>query len=169
MMRIRGLAAGGGAGQALVEFALAITVFLALLMGVVDFGRAIYAYNGVSQAAQSIARVASVHPGTDPTTTSGWSAEMQAMVSTQQGLVPGLLSPTITCVDIEGSPVTDTCRRGDYIRVLTATPFNTPADPLGALAGLVAGPTVCAPSAPYPAFCLQSTSTVALQMQVDLH
>ena len=38
-------------GQALVEFALAITVFLLLMMAIVDFGRGIYMYNGVSQAA----------------------------------------------------------------------------------------------------------------------
>ena len=34
-----------------MEFALAITVFLLLMMAIVDFGRGIYMYNGVSQAA----------------------------------------------------------------------------------------------------------------------
>ena len=49
-------------GQALVEFALVIIVFLVILMGIVDFGMAIYKFNGVSQAAREIARVTSVHP-----------------------------------------------------------------------------------------------------------
>lgn len=152
-----------GSGQALVEFALAITVFLALILGVVDFGRAVYEYNGVSQAAQAIARVASVHPGVDPTSSSGWSTEMQSAVGTQQALIPGLLSPTITCVDISGAAVSGTCRRGDFLKVETAAPFTIVADPLGALVGFTAGPSACAAAPPYPVFCLQSSSTVALQ------
>jgi hypothetical protein len=152
-----------GLGQALVEFALAITVFLALIMGVVDLGRAVYAYNGVAQAAQSIARVTSVYPGTDPTTPADWSAQMQEVVSTQQSLVPGLRLPTITCVDITGNAVSGICRPGDFIKVQTAAPFQPVADPLGALFGFTAGPSACAAGPPYPVFCLQSSSTVALQ------
>jgi Flp pilus assembly protein TadG len=47
-------------GQALVEFALVIPVFLLLLFGVVDFGRLIYMNSTVSQAAREGARLASV-------------------------------------------------------------------------------------------------------------
>lgn len=154
-------------GQALVEFSLAITVFLALLMGIVDFGRAIYLYNSVSQAAQAIARVTSVHPGTDPTTPSGWSPEMQAVVSTQQGLIPGLLTPTITCFDASGNTVAP-CQRSSqvpvlFVKVQTAAPFTIIADPLGALLQFTAGPSPCTSTPPYPAFCFQSSSTVAIQ------
>ena len=53
----------GEGGQSLVEFSLAITIFLVLVMGTVDLGRAVYQFNGVSQAARELARVASVHPG----------------------------------------------------------------------------------------------------------
>ena len=49
-------------GQALVEFSLAIIVFLVILMGVFDLGRGIFVYNGVSQAAREIARATAVHP-----------------------------------------------------------------------------------------------------------
>ncbi len=48
------------AGQALVETALVLPVLLIILMGVFDFGRAIYAYNAVSNAAREAARVAIV-------------------------------------------------------------------------------------------------------------
>jgi Flp pilus assembly protein TadG len=51
---------GGRSGQALVEFALVIPVFLLLLFGVVDFGRLIYMNSTVSQAAREGARLASV-------------------------------------------------------------------------------------------------------------
>ena len=42
----------GERGQALVEFSLAVTVFLTLVMGVVDLGRAVYQYNGTAEAAR---------------------------------------------------------------------------------------------------------------------
>jgi Flp pilus assembly protein TadG len=47
-------------GQSLVEFALILPVLLLILMGVFDFGRAIYAFNAVSNAAREGARTAIV-------------------------------------------------------------------------------------------------------------
>jgi hypothetical protein len=47
-------------GQALVEFALVIPVVLLLIIGLFDLGRAVYAYNSVSNAARTGARVAIV-------------------------------------------------------------------------------------------------------------
>lgn len=49
-------------GQALVEFALVIPLVILILLGIFDFGRAIYAYNTVSNAAREAARVAIVNP-----------------------------------------------------------------------------------------------------------
>jgi len=54
-------------GQAMVEFALVVPIILVLLMSVLDFGRAIYAYNTISGAARSGVRIAVVNqnaPGT---------------------------------------------------------------------------------------------------------
>ncbi len=49
-------------GQALVEFALTWTLFMVItVVGVMDFGRAIWAYNLVSHAARASARYAMVH------------------------------------------------------------------------------------------------------------
>ena len=47
-------------GQTLVEFALILPIFLLLLVGIFDFGRAIYAYNTVSNAAREGGRLAIV-------------------------------------------------------------------------------------------------------------
>jgi Flp pilus assembly protein TadG len=47
-------------GQALVEFALTIPLLLLLMVGLFDFGRAIFAYNTVSNAARAGNRVAIV-------------------------------------------------------------------------------------------------------------
>ena len=50
-------------GQGLVEFALVLPVFLVILIGMVDLGRAIWANNAVANAAREAARFASVHGG----------------------------------------------------------------------------------------------------------
>jgi len=47
-------------GQSLVEFALILPLFLLLLFGVVDFGRALHAYITIDHAGREAARAASV-------------------------------------------------------------------------------------------------------------
>ena len=88
-------------GQALVEFALALPIFLMLMMAVFDLGRAIYMYNGVAQAARELARVTSVYPGTPGAL--GSTTQTAAVLATQKALIPSLGNPTFTCVDIDGS------------------------------------------------------------------
>jgi Flp pilus assembly protein TadG len=51
-------------GQGLVEFALVLPIFMVILIGMVDLGRAIWANNSVANAAREAARFASVHGGT---------------------------------------------------------------------------------------------------------
>ncbi|HEX2756795.1 MAG TPA: TadE/TadG family type IV pilus assembly protein [Candidatus Limnocylindrales bacterium] len=50
-------------GQALLEFSLVLPIFLVMLMGVVDVGRAIWAQNSLAAAAREGARFAIVHGG----------------------------------------------------------------------------------------------------------
>jgi len=121
-------------GQALVEFALAIVIFLVLLMGVFDFGRAIYQFNGVSQAAREIARVTATHPGSDFSTDAGRSSETKSVIQTQKGLIPNLRDPLIKCVDITGAVITSGCMQGDWIQVRISAPY-TPITPLLGLSG----------------------------------
>lgn len=123
-----------GRGQALVEFSLAIVLFLMLMMGVFDLGRAIYQYNGVAQAAREIARVTAVHPGPDFTTPAGRSTETVNVIATQTSLIPNLQDPAITCVRIDGSVVADTCTKGQWINVSIVAPY-TPVTPLLGLTG----------------------------------
>ena len=121
-------------GQALVEFSLAIIVFLLLMMGVFDFGRAIYQYNGVAQAAREIARVTAVHAGPNFATSAGQSPQTRAVIATQMGLIPNLQEPVITCVEIDGTVVTGGCQRGKWINVSIVAPY-TPITPLLGLTG----------------------------------
>jgi Flp pilus assembly protein TadG len=54
-------------GQALLEFSLVLPIFLVMLMGVVDVGRAIWAQNSLAAAAREGARFAIVHGGSAST------------------------------------------------------------------------------------------------------
>lgn len=50
-------------GQGLAEFALVLPVFMAILLGMIDVGRAVWANNAAANAAREAARYASVHGG----------------------------------------------------------------------------------------------------------
>ena len=52
--------AGRERGQALVEFALVLPILILLLVGIFDFGRAVYAFNTVNNAAREGVRLAIV-------------------------------------------------------------------------------------------------------------
>jgi Flp pilus assembly protein TadG len=143
-------------GQALVEFSLSILVFIVLLMGIFDAGRAIFMYNGVSEASREIARRTSVYPysGIGGSNYLGSSLETQATMNAQRQLVPGMLplstgAPDFECVDIAGAMSTNnTCGSGDaqdYVRVTVKATYN-PVTLLG-----FTGPIT-----------LSSTSTVAI-------
>jgi Flp pilus assembly protein TadG len=118
------------AGQALVEFALAIIVFLLLLMAIFDFGRGIYINNGLAQASREIARAASVDQGT-----SGYSVDAQRVIDTQKALVPGLIVDPPKCVlstDTNATGSAGPCPQNQYIVVTTHATY-TPVSLLGFL------------------------------------
>jgi hypothetical protein len=124
-------------GQGLVEFSLTIIVFLVILMGVVDFGMAIYKFNGVSQSARELARVTSVHPCAVVgalTCTPGGSAETAEVLATQKNLIPGLQDPVYTCVDETGAPSPACDFSTDSVRVEIIAPYQ-PITPLLGLTG----------------------------------
>ncbi len=53
-------------GQTLVEFALILPLFLFLVVVIFDFGRAVYYYSAIQNAAREGARYGAIHPkGTD--------------------------------------------------------------------------------------------------------
>lgn len=77
----------GGRGQALVETALVLPIFLLILFGLIDVGRLVYANNMVSQAAREGVRVAAVQArwvGT-PVGTSGCVASAAAITAANPG------------------------------------------------------------------------------------
>lgn len=107
-------------GQGLVEFAIGITIFLTLLIGIVDLARGVFYFNGVSSAAREITRETSIHPGSGAL---GSGAETAAMVASQRGLVPGLTVSSYVCEDLGGTTVVGPCKPGDWVRVSVTAPF----------------------------------------------
>lgn len=92
---------GRSHGQSLAEFALVLPVILLLFMGIVDLGRAVFAYNTLSNAARDGARVAIV----DQTASGGVQAGAQRAADQATGL--GI--DAVTDVDViftkpDGSP-----------------------------------------------------------------
>jgi Flp pilus assembly protein TadG len=122
------------AGQALVEFSLALIPFVMMLLGIFDLGRGIYMNNGVSEAAREIARATAVHPCDTSSCALGNSPETAAVIAIQKGLIPGLGSPsstvTFACTTVSDVVVTgnQNCSSGKgdplYVRVTVTVPFS---------------------------------------------
>lgn len=55
----------GQRGASLLEFAIAATVFLTVLFAIVEFGRALWVHNALTDAARRGARYAVLHKATD--------------------------------------------------------------------------------------------------------
>ena len=60
MVRLRTRSSDGARGQTLVEFALIVPLFILILVGLFDVGRAVFNYSTVANAARQAARVAIV-------------------------------------------------------------------------------------------------------------
>lgn len=103
-------------GQSLVEFALILPILLIFLLGLVDFGRAVAAYNSVSNGSRSGARVAIVDQNEDAITA--------AVESEASGLSEVLVEFDF---NVESDPL---CPRiGCLIEVSVSTNY-TPATPI---------------------------------------
>ena len=114
--------AGRNSGQALVEFALVLPLFVLLVFGILDGGRAILSYNDVSQATRNVARVASVTcfdttPRCDATAN---GSPVKAAIDAQLAL-QGAVTWTVTCIDPATNAPPGSCSPGDIVRVKAAT------------------------------------------------
>jgi hypothetical protein len=82
-------------GQSLVETALVLPILLLILMGIFDFGRAVFAFNAVSNAAREAARVAIVNQTTTGVVDEGKRAAI--------GLPPDAIDVTFILPDCPGT------------------------------------------------------------------
>ena len=90
-------------GQSLVEVALAMPLLILIVMGILDLGRAFYAYVALSDAAAEGAAYAAIHP--DDTT-----QIVERVADTSNVLV--VIDPALVSVDVPdttpGNPITVT-------------------------------------------------------------
>jgi Flp pilus assembly protein TadG len=77
-------------GQSLVEFALSLSLFLLLVMGVVDLGRGIFTYNMLSEAAREGARTGIADASTYATSQAARTAMCTEAINRVQA--PGVAS-----------------------------------------------------------------------------
>lgn len=96
-------------GQTLVEFALILPIFILLLVGIFDFGRAIYGYNTVSNAAHEAVRVGIV----DQNATAIKARGVKHAVSL--GLAPADVTVKFLQSDYTGDGITNDCAPGQVL------------------------------------------------------
>ncbi|MEO6059221.1 MAG: TadE/TadG family type IV pilus assembly protein [Candidatus Limnocylindria bacterium] len=96
-------------GQALVEFALILPIFILLLVGILDFGRAVYGYNTVNNAAHEAVRVGIVDQNATAITAR----------ATKHAVALGLAASDITVKflqsDYTGDGITNDCAPGQVL------------------------------------------------------
>jgi hypothetical protein len=85
-------------GQGLVEFALILTVLLLFIMGILDFGRALFIYTSLFNAAREGARWGAVHPW-NPDGAINRALQYAALVD------PNDVTVTVLCDSGPGTPL----------------------------------------------------------------
>jgi Flp pilus assembly protein TadG len=120
---------GTSRGQGLAEFALVLPLFILLFFGVVDGGRAIFAYNQMSQSVRTVARVASTTCFQTTTRCDTTSGPIAASIASQATGLQGPVTWTIQCIDPANGGVAAQCQVGFRVRVSVTSTFNliTPA------------------------------------------
>jgi len=104
----------GERGATLVEFALASTVFFVLIFGVVEFGRALWQYNVVANAAKAGVRWAAVR-GSSSGQTAATASDVHDFIVTKMYGVSEVDTVTWNPVDKKQGSVVQVVVRASYV------------------------------------------------------
>lgn len=125
----------GERGQVLVEFGLAVTVFLLVLFGVIGFGQANYSRNSVAEAARIGARYAMVNSIAAPSDC-GSTGSVNCLPPIVQHIVahtnlnPAKMTTTIVYGGTSADSTYPNCAAnptvGCWVRVTISYPYDTP-------------------------------------------
>ena len=99
MRRLQRSRERGAAGQSLVEFALVFPVLIIMLIAIFDFGRLVFAYNAITNAAREGARVGIINQ-----TESGIQDEV-----INQGTSLGLVAADVVVTYVKSDAPTQPC------------------------------------------------------------
>ena len=127
-----------GTGQAMVEFALVIPIFLVVLAAIIYFGFMLFSKMSVINAAREGARVAAMTA--DVTQIQNVTSSRVSSAAASGGLAPGLIGVTTTCVPPSlRTPPVSSCtltlhtasnpsgaQQGDSVSVVVTYPFTNP-------------------------------------------
>lgn len=105
----RSIGTRAGVGQATVEFAIVSIIFLMIVLGTIDFGRAIYMYSELTNSVREGARYAQVAP-------TATSAIKSQVISKSPGLGLSTSDVTVTC--------SSTCTTGNDVTVRANLTFS---------------------------------------------
>jgi Flp pilus assembly protein TadG len=113
-------------GQALVEFALVIPLFILILAGILDFGFMLYTRMTIISSAREGARIAVTSE--DKTTIP--AKVTSAVQAASTGLVVGSLTITPTCIRTSGTCVfagsgATLAKAGDSVKVTVSYPYRS--------------------------------------------
>ena len=118
-------------GQALVEFALVLPVFLLIVFGIIDVGRYVYVNNAFNQAAREAARYGSVEqwsyscPASVPVASQNRFTCTAAVAINRIAAAPAFSAAAVTCTtDGSNSVAASACRAGYLLKVTVATPSS---------------------------------------------
>jgi Flp pilus assembly protein TadG len=123
------------AGQSLVEFTMILPIFLVLMFGLVDFGRAFYTWLLVTNAAREGARVAAVQADSSAIDARIYDSFCSSYPS-NCSLEPGKL--TITKTNVQGA-------RGSAVSIDLAYDFEF-VTPLGGILQFLGGSDLASPT-----------------------
>ncbi len=114
-------------GQAMVEFALVLPIFMLVLSGILDFGFALYTRMTVINAAREGARAAVMVPANTDITT----VAQAASISSAAGAGLTLSAPAVTCYQTSASPSSttvipcNTAVSGDTVSVAVSYTYHS--------------------------------------------
>jgi Flp pilus assembly protein TadG len=122
-------------GQALLEFALVLPIFLLIVFGIIDVGRYVYLTNAFNEGAREGARYGSVEqwsyacPASVPVASQTRFTCTAAVALGRIAGAPAYVStPTVTCYSKGGDATTavsaSACRAGYMLQVTVSTPTS---------------------------------------------
>jgi len=117
-------------GQTLVEFALILPIFLLVLVGIFDMGRAVYAYNTISNASRQAVRLGIV----DQNVTNLQAEAVKASVAL--GAVPADVDVSFLTSDL-GGPCDVPAEIGCVVEITVHYQYNAATPIIGNLVGTI--------------------------------
>jgi Flp pilus assembly protein TadG len=135
MRRIKLRGRNRSRGQALLEFALVLPIFLLIVFGIIDIGRYVYLTNAFNEGAREGARYGSVEqwqydcPASVPVASQTRFACTAAVALGRVAGAPAYVStPTVTCYskgdDATSAVSSAACRAGYMLQVTVSTPTS---------------------------------------------